>query len=128
VNRLLDGSIYPNKKLVPFSLNFFLLGVEKHNNLYLRLVTPSVGGDRTLLKWDEIFLSLQSNHSFSQILFLIKRHKEKNKINSYFQKILKVYLIKFLGELKIIICLASKQSFKFEIVCFLSLQSYYSFS
>jgi hypothetical protein len=43
VNRLLDGSIYAGEKLVPFSLKFFLLGVKKYNNLYLRLVTPSSG-------------------------------------------------------------------------------------
>jgi hypothetical protein len=38
VNRLLEGSISPGSKLVPFSLNFFLVIVKKYNNLYLRLV------------------------------------------------------------------------------------------
>jgi hypothetical protein len=36
VNRLLDGSIYPGQKLVPFSLKFHLLGVKKYNNLFFR--------------------------------------------------------------------------------------------
>jgi hypothetical protein len=33
INRALDGSIYPSKKLVPFSLKLFLLGVKKYDNL-----------------------------------------------------------------------------------------------
>ncbi len=41
VNRALDGSIYPGYKLAPSSQKIVLLGVRKHNNLYLRLVLPS---------------------------------------------------------------------------------------
>jgi hypothetical protein len=37
VNRALDGSIYPNA----FHFGIFLIGVMKHDNLYLRLVMPS---------------------------------------------------------------------------------------
>jgi len=43
VNRALDGSIYPGQKLAPSSKKMILLGVKKHNNLYLKLVTPSGG-------------------------------------------------------------------------------------
>ncbi len=42
VNRVLDGSIYPIKSS-EFLLEFFLLGVQKHNNVYLRLLMPSSG-------------------------------------------------------------------------------------
>ncbi len=43
VNRALDGTIYSGYKLAPFSQKIILLGAKKHNNLYLRLVTPSSG-------------------------------------------------------------------------------------
>jgi len=42
VNRALDGSIYLIKSS-KFLLEFFLFGVQKHNNLYLRLLMPSSG-------------------------------------------------------------------------------------
>ena len=42
VNRALDGSIYLIKSS-KFLLEYFLLGVQKHNNLCLRLATQSNG-------------------------------------------------------------------------------------
>jgi hypothetical protein len=41
INRVLDSSTYPGKKLVPSSLDKKI--VKKCNNLYLGLVMPSSG-------------------------------------------------------------------------------------
>jgi len=41
INRALDGSMYPSKKLVHSVFGNINYGVLKHNSLYLGLVVPS---------------------------------------------------------------------------------------
>jgi hypothetical protein len=43
INRALDGSMYPSKKLVHSVFGKINYGGLKHNNLYLGLVKPSGG-------------------------------------------------------------------------------------
>jgi len=60
---------------VPFSLKFFLLGVQKHNNFYLRLAIPSSG------RWSPIVSEYFSTpHSFTK-----RKSKPKTKESSYEQ-------------------------------------------
>ncbi len=43
VNRMLDGSTYPAKRLVHYIFRKIDCGGLKHNSLYLVLLLPSVG-------------------------------------------------------------------------------------
>ncbi len=60
VNRAIDGSTYPSKKL---KLSFIFaknIIVMKHNNLYMALVTPSSGWWRPIKFWVQFYKLLTS--------------------------------------------------------------------